>query len=381
MPAQLSTVVVVLVVSITVLISYIPPVFQLHDAPADPTAEPMFAITYAQHGNSSNLVYGRITRPGITDNQILVKNKYASINPCDFKFRRMTKLPAIVADFLFPLPHIPSLDVSGEVVAVGSAVANFKVGDRVAAMLPILHTRWGALAEFSPVDAKYASIIPPSLTFKEAAAVPLVSLTMLQGLAEVADLTPGKSILVQAGAGGVGSIAIQWASKVRGLVVSATSSPKKFKILKDLGATNAIDYRSTTDNFDDHEPRYDVVLDMMSYAYEKRTIGGDSVLAKPNGHYLNIASSDWALAESGDEATIGLTSVINLLKSALGLGPRYSLIAVNPDGAGLANVFSEMSKGTVKAVIDREFDLKDAARAFDFLETGSATGKVVIKIA
>ena len=111
----------------------------------------MAAVAYERHGDSSVLKFRRdYPRPGLLPHQILVAVSFASLNPCDFKFRRATAAPSSSLDFLFPKPKITSEDLSGTVVAIGASVpvGAFAVGDRVAAMLPIMHSRWGALAEY-----------------------------------------------------------------------------------------------------------------------------------------------------------------------------------------------------------------------------------------
>jgi NADPH:quinone reductase-like Zn-dependent oxidoreductase len=131
------------------------------------------------------------------------------------------EIPSFIADFLFPKPKIPALDLAGVVAEVGADVTTFKVGDRVAATQPIVHTRWGTLSEYSAVDASHAALVPESVSLRDAAAVSLVGLTAVQALANVAT-SPGDTILIHAGSGGLGSFAVQWASKVLGLHVSAT---------------------------------------------------------------------------------------------------------------------------------------------------------------
>ena len=159
----------------------------------------------------------------LKSNQVLVKAEYASLNPCDFKFRR-AKLPlSFVSDFLFLKPKIPAVDVAGLVVSVGSDVTNLSVRDRVAATQPIIHTRWGTLAEFSAVDAAHTAIVPASISLRDAAAVSLVGLAAVQALSNV-KTKKGDRILIHAGSGGLGSFAVQWASKVLKLNVSATAS-------------------------------------------------------------------------------------------------------------------------------------------------------------
>ena len=352
--------------------------------------------------------------PSLSPTQVLVKASYASLNPCDFKFRRLSlpypSLTSSVADFLFPKPKIPALDVSGVVVAVGSSVKTLNVGTRVAATQPILHTRWGTLAQFSAVEEGHAAVVPDGVGLRDAAAVALVGLTTVQAFENVQQREGGRA-LVHAGSGGLGSFAVQWAVKVLGMEVTATASSRNAEMLKGLGAKKPMDYDAPEgEGWDDGRPGYDVVFDPMSYMYEDRALRGDAVLAD-DGHYVNIASSGWAVGEEGMEDANGIGSYLNLAyygaRRLAGLGGvRYSFVAVIPSGEQLSRVLAEVEKGTVKAVIDSEvrrserdvdsplpnsdaisntrarsqFELKDARAAYEHLETGRARGKVVVRI-
>ncbi|GMH80214.1 hypothetical protein TrST_g7794 [Triparma strigata] len=348
----------------------------------------MKAAFYSEHGTVDVLDIGTQPRPVLKSNQVLVKAEYASLNPCDFKFRR-AKIPlSFVSDFLFPKPKIPAVDVSGLVVSVGSDVTNLSVGDRVAATQPIIHTRWGTLAEFSAVDASHAAIVPASISLRDAAAVSLVGLTAVQALSNV-KTKRGDRILIHAGSGGLGSFAVQWASKVLKLNVSATASSKNQKFLSSLGAHNPIDYG--LNSWDKNSPNYDVILDPMSYAYEKRTLSGDSNVISPTGHYLNIASSSWDLKGGVEEAN-GLSTYTNIFTygvknflSRIGLkekGVSYSFVAVEPCGEQLAMIFKEIEDDNIRAVVDSEFEfnVEGVREAYRRLETGRAKGKILVKM-
>jgi len=196
-------------------------------------------------------------------------------------------------------------------------------------------------------------------------------------------LDPAKcrSILIQAGAGGVGSFAIQYAKHVLKIeTVATTASAGKADLLKELGADLVIDYREH--KFEDVIQDYDAVLDPMSWTYEKRTIGKG--VLKSSGHYLSIGSSDSAF-ENGHERSHGLLMVKNLIYSKIvnlirtGRAPKYSLVIVEPNGERLQYVLDLVDKGLVKAVIDRTFPLTDAPDAFAYLEQGHATGKVILE--
>ena len=281
--------------------------------------------THPSCAHSSSDVYEYVEdypRPTPHPDQVLVEIKYAAMNPCDFKMRRMDA-PKFVADFLLPKPKISSEDLAGVVVAVGSAVTKFKVGDRVAGMLPILHTRWGAMAQFAAIKESAVALIPEAISFQEAAAVPLIAMTAVRGLDNLRGGTKGKRILIHAGAGGVGSFAVQWCSKVLGMKVTSTSSAKNSAFLKELGAHEAIDY-TTTDPLA-NDPKYDVILDALSYEYEPKTFGAGTIAVNPDGgHYLNIVGSDYALDADGQEKGNGAVKMHT--------GPRHCLDVLGGSG-------------------------------------------------
>jgi alcohol dehydrogenase len=345
-------------------------------AAASRTGASMNAVIYEKVNGDLRLVENH-PRPVIRPNQVLVQVKFSSLNPCDFKFRRNW-----APHFLVPKPKIPGEDLSGIIVEIGSEVdasLQLKVGDRVAAMMPILGSRWGSLAEYAAIDSSLVAKLGDNTTLEDAAAIPLVALTTVQAL-EKLDMKHRKSILIQAGAGGVGTFAIQYAKNVFKMErIATTASAAKAALLHELGADVVIDYR--IENFEDTVQGYDVVLDTMSWAYEERTL--TKGVLKNRGHYLNIMSSDWF--HDGTERANGIGSVLNCVYSKIrnlilpGHVPRYDIIVVNPNGQQLKAILDLLDNGTIRSIIDRTFPLRDANEAFAYLEQGHATGKVVME--
>ena len=331
--------------------------------------ETMRAIAYSHHGDVSVLQQvSDYPKPLCKPNQVLVRVYASSINPCDFKFRR-NKAPNLI----HPKPKIPGEDVAGRIVEVGSKVENFKVGDRIAAMLPLVGSRWGAAADYVAVDASFVAKIGDNTNYTSAAALPLTSLTALQALEQVKK-DKDQRILIQAGAGGVGTFAIQYAKHVLGMHVIATASQEKADLLKDLGCDQLIDYRS--EHFEDVVQNVDVVFDLMSWSYETRTLSKGSKVLKPNGHYLNVMSSDWGFA--GKERANGLASFVNWMYYKIRGGIQYGFVVVEPNGEQLQTVMDLLENSTIRAGVDRQFDLTQVREAYEYLEQGHATGKVVL---
>ncbi|KAG7356865.1 NADPH:quinone reductase [Nitzschia inconspicua] len=340
----------------------------------------MTAVGYSRHGDPFVLeMNSKYPRPVPRDDQVLLEVYATSVNPVDYKFRRHW-----MPNFLLPKPKIPGADVAGVVVEVGSNVTKFRKGDRCAALLPLLGSQWGSSAEFVAVRESHMTLIPDSISFVKAAALPLVALTAVQSFDHLTmERTKGKKILIQAGAGGVGTFAIQYAKNVLEMDVATTASPSNFKLVTALGADRVIDYH--TEDFSELITDYDVVLDPMSWTYEHLTLNqGKNVLKNNGGHYLNILSSELV---NGKEKTVGFTTLLNIVKHSImnvfspGSLAKYSLICVRPDGDGLARVFDLVDQGKISSVIDPQiFDLEELSDAHMYLERHYATGKVVVRV-
>jgi alcohol dehydrogenase len=267
-------------------------------------------------------------------------------------------------------------------------VRSFAVGDRVVAMIAIMGSRWGTAAQYVAVNEAWAARIPDHVSYANAAALPLTSLTVLQALDHwrrpfTTNELKGKKILIHAGAGGVGVFAIQYAKHVLGMQVACTASAAKASTLRQLGADLVIDYQ--LEQFENVVKDYDVVLDPMSWLYHDRSLHG-SVLSR-GGHYLSILSSDSAFA--GHEKLPGLGAAADFLKHRFwnivqpGSLPKYDVVAVSPNGKQLTEVMELLGNNTIKAVIDRQFGLDNAEDALAYLEQleqGHCTGKVILKV-
>jgi len=305
----------------------------------------MKAWAYDAYGDAGVLrLDGAAAVPAVGEGQVLVKVAAAALNPVDAK-RRAGKFQATDS----PLPTVPGYDVAGVVVRVGAGVKGFKVGDEVYGMIsekPLDGPKQsGSLAEYTAVEEKLLAPKPKGLDFAQAAALPLAILTAYEGL-ERAGLAAGKSVLVLGGAGGVGSLAIQLAKKIYGASkVAATASTKKIELLKSLGADVAIDY--TKENFDELPDKYDVVFDAVGQ--------GDKAVK--------------VVKEGG--------SVVVLTGAITPPGFRF---VVTSNGATLEKLNPYLESGKVKPLIDPTgpFPFTKVVEAFSYLETGRATGKVVI---
>ena len=247
---------------------------------------------------------------------------------------------------------MPGFDVSGTVTAIGSDVVNFKVDDEVFAMVDL--RRGGAYAEYAIVLENEAALKPTRVNHAEAAAIPLVALTAWQALFEVAKLQKGQTILIHAGAGGVGSIAVQLA-KWRGAHIVATAADYNHNFLRELGVDVPVDYR--TQNFEDFASDVDVVLD---------PIGGDTQVRS-----LQILKEGGILV-----SIVGLTSE--------GRNPsrnvRATSILVRPNSVQLSEIGGLIQNGIINPIVSYRFPLEQAPLAHEQSQTRRTRGKIVIEI-
>lgn len=357
----------------------------------DPS-QSMLACSYTAHGDASVMQVGRVPRPLPVESQVLIRVAAAGINPVDIKMRE-NAIPAAY----FPLPKIPGTDLSGTVVSA-PADSGFAPGDRVFAMMPLLGATWGSAAEYAAVDQRLVARAPTSCSLTHAAALPMAGLTVVEGLqpvvAALGGQTSGKWALVQAGSGGVGSFAVQYCAHVLGMRVAATCSAASAARVRALGAELVLDYAA--EPFEAALERalgpnaVELVVDVLSYLYEERTLGSGRVL-RPGGHYVRVASSSWgleptqrdplrlAIPEARVERILGgaLRSVVTrLLPGAV----RFHQVFVHPGGAVLREIASLVDAGKVKPIVGEELPLDGIATAHERVRSGHAPGKVIVRI-
>ncbi len=307
----------------------------------------MKAVQINSFGDRNVLMLNDIAIPTPADNEILIKVKSASVNPVDWKIREGYLQPML--NHLLPLTL--GWDVSGEVAAIGKNVDNLKVGDAVYSRPDI--TKNGSYAEYQTVAADEAAIKPNSLTWQEAAGVPLAALTAWQSLYEFAKLEAGERALIHAGSGAVGQFAIQLA-KLRGAYVYTTTSSRNTELVKSLGADQTIDYNK--EDFSELKD-IDVVFD---------TIGGDT------------QANSWKTLKKGGR----LVSVTENPDHAIATkhGVSASFCFVQPNREQLEKLAELADAGKLKVNIDSEFTLDQVAEAHDRSETGRAQGKIIINV-
>ena len=305
--------------------------------------------------------------------ELVVEVHAASVNPVDNKIRD----GGIKVLANYRTPFVMGNDCSGVVLRVGPGVTRFQVGDAVYAR--IQKDRIGTFAEQALLTEAAVARKPANLSHVEAASIPLVGLTTVQALVDRAQLTAGQSVLIHAGSGGLGTFAIQYAKQL-GARVATTCSPRNEKLVRELGATDVVDYR--TQRFEEVLHDLDVVLD---------TQGGDITVRsfralKPGGVVVSVNGVPDAKFARG----YGLNPVLvaamafmsrKVTRAAKQRGARYEWLFMQESGPQLEQIAKRLQDGvTLKPVIDRVFPFDQVLEALAYNEAGRATGKVVVNL-
>ena len=329
----------------------------------------MKAMTISACGGPDVFTQTEMPDPTVGDGQVIIDVHATSVNPIDLKIRAGLVPPATP-----DMPACLHADVAGVVSAVGAGVDHLKVGDEVwgcAGGFKGLPS--GGLAERMLTDAALVTQKPKNLSFAEAAALPLVSLTAWFALADRAEVSAGDSVLVHAGAGGVGHVAVQIAKHLGGLVHTTVSSEAKAQIANTLGADAVINYTEHT--VEDYVGRhtegrgYDVVFD---------TVGGANLdasfqAARFGGTVVNIAARSTHDLSPMHARSLTL-HVVFLVGQVANPANRHN---IRPR---LEKLRALVEQGELTPIIDpQQFKVSDVAKAHAHLESGQAVGKVVLR--
>lgn len=332
----------------------------------------MKAYVINKYGKESSLVLAEVPIPQLKDNDILVEVHAAGVNLLDFKIKSGEF--KLILPYKFPL--ILGHDVAGIVVGTGKNVKKFKVGDEIYARPS--DYRIGTFAEFIAIDEKDVALKPKNISMEEAASIPLVALTAWQVLVERAQLESGQKVFIQAGSGGVGTIAIQLA-KYLGATVATTASAKSNNFLKELGADIIIDYKNS--DFEDRLNDYDVVLN----SQDKKTLEKSVRVLKPRGKLISISGPPTPDFAREIQLPWLVRAIIFLISSGIRKKAKrhnidYSFLFMRAEGEQLAKITTLIEAGEIKPVIDKVFAFDSGNEALSYVESGRAKGKVVIKI-
>jgi len=308
--------------------------------------------------------------PGAHD--VLIEVHAASVNVLDSKIRSGEF--KLILPYSFPL--VLGNDCAGVVIAVGAAVKGFKPGDAVYARVP--EQRIGTFAERIAVEQNAVALKPADLSMEQAAGIPLVALTAWQALVDIAGLQKGQKVLIHAGSGGVGTIAIQLAKHL-GAVVATTTSTANVEWVKALGADVVIDYKQQ--HFEQELRDYDVVLNSLGTDVLENSLK----VLKPGGQLISISGPPTAEFAKAQGLAWPLRQVMRLLslsirRKARKQDVRYSFLFMRANGAQLQEITTLIEAGEIKPVLDRTFAFESAGEALTYVEQGRAKGKVIVQI-
>jgi NADPH:quinone reductase len=330
----------------------------------------MKAVLMTAAGNPEVLQLQEVPKPSPQPTEILVKLKAAGINPLDTKLRkRGTFYPD-------QMPAIIGCDGAGIIEAIGTEVTKFRIGDEVYFCNGGLGGHQGNYAEYTTIDEKFAAKKPNSVSFAEAAAAPLVLITAWEALYDRGRLEPGDKVLIHAGAGGVGHVAIQLAKLKGAMVATTVRSLDKTSFVRALGADEVINSKETDFvqaalNWTNGEG-VDLVFDtiggeIFSQSFPAVRVYGDIVtILEPD------ANTVWKVARNRN-LRISLELMLTPMLQGMVEMQQYH-------GEILEQCASWMDRNELKIHVSHEFPLQDAAKAHQLLESGSTTGKIVLLI-
>jgi len=327
----------------------------------------MKALQITKYGGDFNdsLKFAEVDKPEISDSEILIEVKAAALNPIDYKIVQGHLKEMLQLD----LPSGIGYDVSGKVLEKGSKVKEFEIGDEVYGRVPQKYM--GTLAEFVAVESSVIAHKPENVTFEKASSLPLTGLTAIQAL-EKAGLKKDDRILIHAGSGGVGSFAVQYA-KEKGAIVYTTTSSTNLDWVKALGADRVIDYKN--EDYKEVANDLDIVFDTLGddYTFEAFEIikkGGSvtTIVGPPDPESAKqMGIEDYQMPEN-------LTKLIKE-KSA-----TYKHTWMQPNANQLKDIKEMVEERTIRPSIDLVYAFEDAVKAFEYLATGRAQGKVIVSL-
>ncbi len=308
-------------------------------------ATSMHAIQVHSYGDPDQLKSEQITKPEPKDGEVLVRVHAAGVNPMDWKIRS-----GAVKNFMpQSFPYIPGADFAGVIESVGTGVTAFQVGQEV------FGTAQGTYAQYALAPTNYTALKPKTLSFSEAAAIPVGATTAWQGLFDHGNLQKGQRVLILGGSGGVGLFAVQFA-RWKGAQVISTTSTRNVDFVRSLGAETVIDYSKVRVEDEIHD--VDLVLD---------TVGGEALATvlptlKRGGTLITIAGQP-------DEAKASQSGV------------HASRFSAQISSELLARFAQLISEGQVKVIVGDTFPLSEAAQAQELSQKGHGRGRIVLQVA
>ena len=301
----------------------------------------MKAAIYTKRSSGKVLEVVEIAPPVPKPNEILIKVRAASVNPLDWRLKS----------------HRPGVDVAGEVASIGSSVTRFKTGDAVFGLGK------GAFAEFAIARESRLAPKPDSISFEQAACLPIAGLTALQGLRDKGRVAPGEKVLINGAAGGVGTFAVQIA-RTFAAEVTGVCSTRNVEMVRSLGADFVVDY--TQQDFALDSRRYDLIVDNVG----NRALADFRCALNPHGRCVLVgAPKQWGPI---------LRGLLDAIVRSLILRQNFLFFMARPRPNDLKSLAEFVQTGKVHPVIDRRYPLNNTGQAIAYVEEGHARGKVII---
>jgi NADPH:quinone reductase-like Zn-dependent oxidoreductase len=317
----------------------------------------MRAVYYEGFGSPEVLQVGELPTPEPGVGQVLVQVAATSVNPIDRRLRS----GELQEFFKRTFPVVPGWDVAGRIVKLGEGVTDWAIGDDVVGLGFTWQLQHGGCAEFMPIDVTAITRKPAELTFQQAAALPLVGLTAWQALTENADIQPGQSVFIQAGAGGLGSVAIGLAKHL-GAKVYTTTRAANFDYVKALGADHPIDY---------------VTANAVHVLKKAEPAGVDAVLELLADHH-HIQNAIRVCKTGG--AVVYMNNEPPEMSEIATRNIRAEWIHHRPDGRMLGEILALFASGKVSLPYMETMDFSEAAKAHHLSESGRTKGKLVLTV-
>ncbi len=303
----------------------------------------MKTATYTKTKSGKVLELKDLGQPLPKKDEVVVRVRAASVNPLDWRMKS----------------HRPGVDVAGEVVAVGQTVTQFKLGEAVFGVCR------GAFAEYASAAESKLVAKPESISFDQAAAIPVAGLTSLQGLRDHGHLRPGQSVLINGASGGVGTFAVQVAKSL-GAKVTGVCSTRNVELVRSLGASRVIDY--TREDFTQDNQRYDLILDNVG----NRALSDMRRVLSPTGRCVMAGAPKtlWPV----------LTRLAQALAWSSFMKRKFIFFIARIKRDDLLTLCELITSGAVTPVIDRRYPLVETANALAYVEEGHALAKVIVTL-
>lgn len=332
----------------------------------------MKAYSISRYSKTDRLKLVDLPVPDLKQDEVLVEIYAASVNQLDLKIKS-GEFKLILP---YKLPLVLGHDVSGVVTKVGSAVTKFKAGDEVYARPADFNI--GAFAEYISINEKDLALKPTNISFEEAASIPLVSLTAWQALIEKSNLKKGQKVFIQAGSGGVGTIAIQLAKHL-GLKTATTTGAANTELVKSLGADVVIDYRK--EDFEAVLKDYDLVLN----SQDAKTLEKSLNVLKDGGKVISISGPPTPVFANEFNLPWYVKFATKLLSSKIrGKAKKsnvdYEFLFMRPNGMQLSEIGKLIETGVIRPIVDKVFPFEQMNEAMSYVSSGHAKGKVVVKV-